>query len=69
MGTEAISSCRCVAKNPELVEKVVEQWKSFEIDGCTGFRCKEKLKRLKQWLREWNKKEFSDVNFFVKEVA
>lgn len=42
----------------ELIEK---QWASYEEQGCTAFRLKEKLKRLKVFLVRWNKEDFEHI--------
>ncbi|GKV24336.1 hypothetical protein SLEP1_g33963 [Rubroshorea leprosula] len=48
-----------------MVEKL---WKSLEIEGYWGFKCKEKIKKLRQHLKTWNKEEFGNVDNQLEEA-
>ncbi|GLT25250.1 hypothetical protein SLA2020_003940 [Shorea laevis] len=41
---------------------IQEKWNNYYINGWGGFRLKEKLKRLKNGLKEWNKEVFGHVD-------
>lgn len=56
-------------EHPGFIDLIKEQWSSYQVDGWAAFRCKTKLQRLKQWLREWNKNVFGDINRSIEEAA
>lgn len=52
----------CWTDSPECKQVVEEEWKNCTIDGWAGYRCKEKLKSLKLFLRDWNKNRFGNFD-------
>ncbi|GKU89387.1 hypothetical protein SLEP1_g3529 [Rubroshorea leprosula] len=43
-------------------------WNSFEIEGYWGFKCKEKVKKLRQHLKTWNKEVFGNIDSQLEEA-
>ncbi|GKV49437.1 hypothetical protein SLEP1_g56187 [Rubroshorea leprosula] len=37
------------------------KWRELEVEGYAGYRCKQKLKLLKEFLKGWNRDVFGDV--------
>ncbi|GKV39565.1 hypothetical protein SLEP1_g47323 [Rubroshorea leprosula] len=56
-------------QHPEFKRVVEEQWNAMAVDGYAGFRCKQKLKMLKEFLREWNKGVFGDIEAHFERAA
>lgn len=52
----------CWHDHSNFREFVENTWNSFQIEGWAGFRFKEKLKRLKLALKEWNKSVFEHID-------
>ncbi|KAL8516077.1 hypothetical protein ACS0TY_014670 [Phlomoides rotata] len=52
---------------PGFKEYVAERWNSYEIDGWGGYVLKEKLKRLKDDLKQWNKEVFGTMERKIEE--
>ncbi|GLU22472.1 hypothetical protein SLE2022_385450 [Rubroshorea leprosula] len=48
--------------HPEFNHLIEKLWSSFEVEGYWGFKCKEKLRRLKQHLKKWNKEVFGNID-------
>ncbi|GKV30558.1 hypothetical protein SLEP1_g39359 [Rubroshorea leprosula] len=48
-------------QHPKFKRVVEEQWNAMAMDGFAGYRCKKKLKMLKEFLQEWNKGVFGDI--------
>ncbi|GLT87099.1 hypothetical protein SLE2022_051990 [Rubroshorea leprosula] len=43
-------------------KKVIEQkWSAMEVEEFAGYKCKQKLKKLKEFLKGWNQDEFGDM--------
>jgi len=49
-------------RNQNFKEVVEGAWRGNNVDGWMGFVLKEKLKRVKEVIREWNKKEYGEVD-------
>ncbi|GKU93958.1 hypothetical protein SLEP1_g7507 [Rubroshorea leprosula] len=48
-------------QHPDFKKTVEEKWATLKVEGFAGFRCKQKLKLLKECLRGWNKGVFGDM--------
>lgn len=48
--------------HPEFKKIVENAWKSDEFDGWFGYRVKEKLKRVKDELKKWNRESFGNID-------
>ncbi|WMV49677.1 hypothetical protein MTR67_043062 [Solanum verrucosum] len=48
-------------------------WNNFEVEGCPDYKLSSKLKMLKQKLKDWSKKNFSEAahrkNCLLEELA
>lgn len=44
--------------HPEFKKFVEVSWNSYKVEGWFGYRIKEKLKRLKDDLKKWNRDVF-----------
>lgn len=53
---------------PGYVEFVKEQWGGLQVRGWAAFVVKEKLKLMKQKLKEWSKSNAIDVGHQLKEA-
>lgn len=49
-----------------MVEK---EWKSYKIQGWSGFIIKEKLKRLRHKIRGWHLQYFGNINNRIQEKS
>ncbi|KAL8536190.1 hypothetical protein ACS0TY_011723 [Phlomoides rotata] len=47
---------------PRFKEFVIDKWRSYEVGGWDGFVLKEKLKRLKMDIKQWNKEVFRQID-------
>lgn len=45
-----------------------DSWNSYIVEGLYSFRVKEKLKRLKEDLRKWNRHIFGSIDSKVKQL-
>ncbi|GKV35974.1 hypothetical protein SLEP1_g44161 [Rubroshorea leprosula] len=45
---------------PRFKEIIKEKWETALVEGWGGFRCKEKLKELKNFLKRWNKEVYGE---------
>lgn len=54
--------------HPEFKKFIEDSWKSYEVDGWYGFRIKEKLKRLKEDLKKWNREVFGFIDSKVDQL-
>ncbi|KAL8497556.1 hypothetical protein ACS0TY_021043 [Phlomoides rotata] len=57
-GTKLFRWINAWSSHPKYKAFVEEKWKSYAITGWGGFVLKEKLKRLKVDLKQWNMEEF-----------
>ncbi|GLT95878.1 hypothetical protein SLE2022_135350 [Rubroshorea leprosula] len=48
-------------QHPEFKKVVEGKWKEIVVDGFAGYRCLQKLKMLKKFLKGWNKEVFGDI--------
>ncbi|GLT29064.1 hypothetical protein SLA2020_039520 [Shorea laevis] len=54
--------------HPEFKKIIEEKWKAMEVDGFAGYKCKQKLKGLKEFLKGWNRDVFGDMEAAVKQI-
>ncbi|GLU12860.1 hypothetical protein SLE2022_295180 [Rubroshorea leprosula] len=47
--------------HPNFKKVIEEKWSAMEVDGFAGYKCKQKLKKLKEFLKGWNRDEFGDM--------
>ncbi|GKV06313.1 hypothetical protein SLEP1_g18214 [Rubroshorea leprosula] len=47
--------------HPDFKKIIEEKWKAMEVDGFAGYKCKQKLKGLKEFLKGWNRNVFGDM--------
>ncbi|GKU96326.1 hypothetical protein SLEP1_g9574 [Rubroshorea leprosula] len=47
--------------HPDFKKIIEEKWKAMEVDGFAGYKCKQKLKGLKEFLKGWNQEVFGDM--------
>lgn len=52
----------CWHEHPDFAKFVKNTWESMKIEGLAGFGLKEKLKKLKSALKEWNKVVFGNLD-------
>ncbi|GKV44390.1 hypothetical protein SLEP1_g51580 [Rubroshorea leprosula] len=53
---------RTVSDHCAVILKSIEgKWRRMEVEGYAGYRCKQKLKLLKEFLKGWNRDVFGDV--------
>ncbi|GKV32708.1 hypothetical protein SLEP1_g41295 [Rubroshorea leprosula] len=45
----------------EFKNVVEDKWKELQVEGFAGYRCKQKLKMLKEFLKGWNCEVFGDM--------
>ncbi|GKU90242.1 hypothetical protein SLEP1_g4255 [Rubroshorea leprosula] len=51
-------------------KKVIEEkWSEMEVDGFAGYKCKQKLKGLKAFLKGWNKEVFGNMEAQYEQAA
>ncbi|GLT32792.1 hypothetical protein SLA2020_074330 [Shorea laevis] len=48
-------------QHPEFKKLVEDKWNEMVVDGFAGYRCLQKLKMLKKFLKGWNKEVFGDI--------
>ncbi|GKV35031.1 hypothetical protein SLEP1_g43351 [Rubroshorea leprosula] len=53
---------------PGFSDMVAAKWKEIKIQGWGGFILKEKLKKLKDFLREWSKSSLQEVDRKIEEA-
>ncbi|GKU90664.1 hypothetical protein SLEP1_g4631 [Rubroshorea leprosula] len=53
---------------PGFRDMVAAKWKEFKVQGWGGFIVKEKLKLMKDFLREWSKSSLQDVDRKIEEA-
>ncbi|GLT31256.1 hypothetical protein SLA2020_342000 [Shorea laevis] len=47
--------------HPDFKKIIKEKWSEMEVDGFAGYKCKQKLKGLKEFLKDWNRDVFGDM--------
>ncbi|GLT98630.1 hypothetical protein SLE2022_161270 [Rubroshorea leprosula] len=47
--------------HPEFRKVVEDKWNELVVDGFAGYKCLQKLKMLKQFLKSWNQDVFGDL--------
>ncbi|GKV41666.1 hypothetical protein SLEP1_g49166 [Rubroshorea leprosula] len=47
--------------HPNFKKVIEEKWSTMEVDGFAGYKCKQKLKKLKEFLKGWNRDVFGDM--------
>ncbi|GKV02020.1 hypothetical protein SLEP1_g14507 [Rubroshorea leprosula] len=48
-------------QHPDFKNAVEGKWRGMEVEGYAGYRCKQKLKMLKEFLKGWNRDVFGDM--------
>ncbi|GLT40902.1 hypothetical protein SLA2020_150000 [Shorea laevis] len=48
-------------QHPEYRDFVEDRWKNLQIEGWAAYKCKQKLKLLKEECKKWNSKVFGNV--------
>ncbi|GKV27934.1 hypothetical protein SLEP1_g37047 [Rubroshorea leprosula] len=48
-------------QHPEFKKVVEEKWSEMEVKGFVGYKCQQKLKLLKEFLKGWNKEVFGNM--------
>ncbi|GKV51081.1 hypothetical protein SLEP1_g57759 [Rubroshorea leprosula] len=48
-------------QHPEFKKVVEEKWSEMEVEGFAGYKCQQKLKLLKEFLKGWNKEVFGNM--------
>ncbi|GKV48490.1 hypothetical protein SLEP1_g55300 [Rubroshorea leprosula] len=56
-------------QHPQFRKAVEDKWKELKVEGYAGFRCLQKLKGLKEFLKGWNKEVFGNMESQFNEVA
>ncbi|GLU06807.1 hypothetical protein SLE2022_238000 [Rubroshorea leprosula] len=49
-------------QHPEFKNVVEEKWSEMEVEGFAGYKCQQKLKLLKEFLKGWNKEVFGNMD-------
>ncbi|GLT40917.1 hypothetical protein SLA2020_150140 [Shorea laevis] len=47
--------------HPDFKKVIEEKWNAMEVKGFAGYKCKQKLKGLKEFLKGWNREIFGDM--------
>ncbi|GKV50169.1 hypothetical protein SLEP1_g56882 [Rubroshorea leprosula] len=48
-------------QHPEFKKAVEDKWREMAVEGFAGYKCKQKLKMLKEFLKGWNKEVFGNM--------
>ncbi|GKV13379.1 hypothetical protein SLEP1_g24388 [Rubroshorea leprosula] len=56
-------------QHPQFKKAVEDKWKELDEEEYAGYRCKQKLKRLKEFLKGWNKEVFKNMEAQFPSVA
>ncbi|GKV50472.1 hypothetical protein SLEP1_g57172 [Rubroshorea leprosula] len=56
-------------QHPQFRKAVEDKWKELNVEGYAGYRCLQKLRRLKEFLKGWNKEVFGNMETQFKNVA
>ncbi|GKV01676.1 hypothetical protein SLEP1_g14215 [Rubroshorea leprosula] len=67
-GPRPFRSLDCWMEHKEFKAFIQEKWNNYIINGWGGFRLKEKLKRLKNDLKKWNREVFGHVDKKIEEA-
>lgn len=59
----------CWHEHPGFSHIARGTWESLQVNGCTGFALKEKLKMLKNALKEWNKTVFGNLDVKIERAV
>ncbi|GKV26314.1 hypothetical protein SLEP1_g35645 [Rubroshorea leprosula] len=67
-GPKPFRSIDSWTSHPGFSQMIEKSWNSFYVKGFWGFKCKEKLKLLRQKLKQWNKEEFGNIDSQLEEA-
>ncbi|GLT56373.1 hypothetical protein SLA2020_294170 [Shorea laevis] len=56
-------------QHPQFRKAVEDKWKEINVEGYAGYRCLQKLKKLKDFLKGWNKEVFGNMEIQFKNAA
>ncbi|GKV49682.1 hypothetical protein SLEP1_g56420 [Rubroshorea leprosula] len=56
-------------QHPQFKKVIEDKWKELEEEGYAGYRCKQKLKRFKDFLKGWNKEVFGNMETHFQHVV
>ncbi|GKV26308.1 hypothetical protein SLEP1_g35639 [Rubroshorea leprosula] len=48
-------------QHPDFKKAVEDKWREMAVEGYAGYKCQQKLKLLKEFLRGWNKEVFGNM--------
>ncbi|GKV33811.1 hypothetical protein SLEP1_g42265 [Rubroshorea leprosula] len=48
-------------QHPGFKKAVEDKWREMAVEGFVGYKCKQKLKLLKEFLKGWNKEVFGNM--------
>ncbi|GKU86141.1 hypothetical protein SLEP1_g705 [Rubroshorea leprosula] len=48
-------------QHPEFKKVVEDKWREMAVEGFAGYKCQQKLKLLKEFLKGWNKEVFGNM--------
>ncbi|GKU89920.1 hypothetical protein SLEP1_g3989 [Rubroshorea leprosula] len=48
-------------QHPGFKKAVEDKWREMAVEGFAGYKCKQKLKLLKEFLKGWNKEVFGNM--------
>lgn len=60
-GSKPFKFLSCWLKEKGFKEMAEEEWRSYKMDGWSGFVLKEKLKCIKEKIRLWHKEKFASL--------
>ncbi|GLU13887.1 hypothetical protein SLE2022_304970 [Rubroshorea leprosula] len=55
--------------HPNFKKVIEEKWSAMKVDGFAGYKCKQKLKKLKEFLKGWNRDVFGDMEVQYEQVV
>ncbi|GKU99433.1 hypothetical protein SLEP1_g12286 [Rubroshorea leprosula] len=61
LGSKAFSGNGCMAATPRFQKFVEDKWTALQVEGWAAYKCKQKLKLMKDECKRWNKEVFSNV--------
>lgn len=67
-GPKPFRMLRCWEDMNGYEEFVKETWRNIEVNGLKGYVLKEKLKKLKSSLKEWNKSHMGNLEAQIVEA-